>query len=94
MTEIAHANVGLMGLLFQEIRPCEQAQVMPFLAPAQICFTAVFIVSCQKHTHCQVGGYHSGAMKDSSLLECEVMSIDMKLFLFWRSQLPLSSRSQ
>lgn len=49
-----------MGLLFAEIQPCERAQVMPFLALVQVCFTAVFIASCQKHIYCQVRGYHSG----------------------------------
>jgi len=49
-----------MRLLVAEIRPCERAQVMPFLALPQVCFTAVFIDSCQKHIHCKVGGYHSG----------------------------------
>lgn len=49
-----------MGLLFAEIRPRKQAQVMPFLALAQVCFQAVFVASCQKHIHCKVGGYHSG----------------------------------
>ena len=49
-----------MGFPFAEIRLHKQTQVMQFLALAQVCFTAVFIASCQKHVYCKAGGYHSG----------------------------------
>jgi len=73
-----------MELLFAEIMPCEQAQIMPFLALAQVCFTAVFIASCPKKYSVRLEVITVVSMKDSSLLECDIMSIGMQLLLFWK----------